>query len=1351
MDDIRTNKIIFTILPKTASLVVIPLIGILAQTNRVSAQIIPRSSTATTVDIVGEKFDINGGQVSTDNENLFHSFEQFDLGRGQTANFITDSNIQNVIGNINGGNASIIDGTLQISDSDANLYLMNAAGILFGPDARLNLSGDMTATTASGIVFTNGQVATAESTDYSGFVGEPIGLQFMAEQAGAVVNLGDLAVDTGQSISLIGGTVVNTGGLEAPSGAVTTGAVKGKRWVRFSQENQILSLEVPAAGPSLEITPASISEMLTGSGLSDVTALINDADGTVRLGSTGEVISEEGGRAIASGTLSTTGETGGNINVSGKQVSIETATLDASGTSSDGTIRIDAENIVIADSPISSSNDQTYLPSRYVEGLSSTANVDIAATDNFLIEDLSNDQLRFQQGRTVTLTADSDNDLNGEFIMTDLEDWLDVDRGNLSIFGAGITAGHLTTDTIGQVGEGAGNITAISSRGILIDGISSNTYFGENNAGNGGEIRLEAEAGDITVRNLIKTWSYAGNGNNAGMGGDVVLRASNNITVDTINSVSAAGKNSSGEGGDISLTALTGNVTVTGNIFAGSQAGKNNAGAGGSVVISAGNDIEVAGTIDTSSTANNSNTGDAGLVALTAGNDLLVHSINAVSTGKGDNGNIFLTGNDIDLLGGDRSVAGQSIWFSPASPNQDINIWISAGTDSALNVSEADLTAIREAADVTIGRTDGTGKVSLFSEGIEATNQLFPIHILGGEILAGYNTENYWTIDGPNKGTANDISFENIGTLEGGDREDTFEFAENGMLTGKVEGGAGTDTVDFTNSTASAIGTDLSGIENIVGRIEEEETTIVDNPDTTESNPAEENPVEENSAEGITESNPIIEGTTGSDPVEGTTEISSVSLSIQALKKTGQSLSTIAMSTEQSSGSSSNTASGLQLLSQNGATEIEAIADTFSKVEAGIGGNFRAYLGLSEENESVETVGSVQKTLRAVDETTGVKPALIYAYFVPDAEAESAVVVGSDYSPQANDQLEVMLVTQEGIPVRKRQWGVTREQVEAASQAMREHVTKQFSTPHQYLAPAQQLYDWLIQPIGKELEYRHIESLGFVMDDGLRTTPIAALHDGDRYLVEDYSVGLLPSFSLTKFENAGIENIDFATSRVLAMGASEFEAQPSLPAVDAELSLITQQLWQGETFLNEDFVLENLQNQIKKQDYGIVHLATHASFESGNMENSYIQMWDDRLSLSDVKELGLDSSKVGLIILSACNTALGDRASEYGFAGFAVTAGSQSALASLWPVSDEGTLGFMSQFYTALKQSSVRADALRQAQLNLIRGDVGIDDGLVYGPQSERIADLPELAESGRWDFSHPFYWSAFTMIGNPW
>ncbi|MEM9088040.1 MAG: CHAT domain-containing protein [Cyanobacteria bacterium P01_F01_bin.53] len=449
--------------------------------------------------------------------------------------------------------------------------------------------------------------------------------------------------------------------------------------------------------------------------------------------------------------------------------------------------------------------------------------------------------------------------------------------------------------------------------------------------------------------------------------------------------------------------------------------------------------------------------------------------------------------------------------------------------------------------------------------------------------------------------------------------------------------------------------------------------------------------------------------------------------------------------------------------------EQQELENVFEALETSHGEAFGSYLSPSSNQikTPVRTLHEVQEKLREIDQFTEAQPALVYVYFVSvsssvesfEASQSGSTTPNQDAinndsltrSNQPDDQLEVMLITADNEPQRFRRWGITRDQVEQTTQNLRAQVTRQFSTARQYLPPAQQLYDWIVSPIQDQLEAENINSLGFVMDSGLRTLPIATLHDGDQYLIEDYSLGLLPTASLTNFDNTHISRDTFETAQVLAMGASEFTDQPALPAVEVEVNVITDILLEGDAFLNEEFVRDNLQNQLQKKDYEILHLATHASFESGNLDESYIQLWDEKLSLNNIQELGLDQHMLDLIILSACNTALGDPASEYGFAGFAVNSGATTAVASVWPVSDEGTLGFMNEFYRELHGTALRSEALRKAQLTLMRGDVGIRNGTVYGPDSEIITHIPELLENGQWDFSHPFYWSAFTAIGNPW
>jgi CHAT domain-containing protein len=111
---------------------------------------------------------------------------------------------------------------------------------------------------------------------------------------------------------------------------------------------------------------------------------------------------------------------------------------------------------------------------------------------------------------------------------------------------------------------------------------------------------------------------------------------------------------------------------------------------------------------------------------------------------------------------------------------------------------------------------------------------------------------------------------------------------------------------------------------------------------------------------------------------------------------------------------------------------------------------------------------------------------------------------------------------------------------------------------------------------------------------------------------------------------------------------------------------------------------------------------------------------------------------------------VGDEQAELGFAGLAVQAGVKSALASLWYVSDEATLGLMTQFYDQLKRTPIKAEALRQAQLAMLKGQVSIESSHLRSSLGDMLLP-PALAGLADQKLAHPYYWAAFTMIGNPW
>jgi filamentous hemagglutinin family protein len=184
--------------------------------------------TGTTVTQDSNQFNINGGQLSGDGANLFHSFQDFGLDTNQVANFESNGNIQNILGRVVGGNASIINGLIQVTGGNSNLFLMNPAGIVFGANAQLNVPADFTATSATGIGFSNGNSFPAiGDASWADLVGSPSQFEFGLSQPGLVANFGNLDVTNGQNLSLFGGQVFNAGHLSAPAGNITIAAVAG--------------------------------------------------------------------------------------------------------------------------------------------------------------------------------------------------------------------------------------------------------------------------------------------------------------------------------------------------------------------------------------------------------------------------------------------------------------------------------------------------------------------------------------------------------------------------------------------------------------------------------------------------------------------------------------------------------------------------------------------------------------------------------------------------------------------------------------------------------------------------------------------------------------------------------------------------------------------------------------------------------------------------------------------------------------------------------------------------------------------------------------------------------------------
>jgi len=186
--------------------------------------------------------------------------------------------------------------------------------------------------------------------------------------------------------------------------------------------------------------------------------------------------------------------------------------------------------------------------------------------------------------------------------------------------------------------------------------------------------------------------------------------------------------------------------------------------------------------------------------------------------------------------------------------------------------------------------------------------------------------------------------------------------------------------------------------------------------------------------------------------------------------------------------------------------------------------------------------------------------------------------------------------------------------------------------------------------------------------------------------------------------------------------------------------------------LNDQFTLDNLKTQRQEASFDIVHLSTHASFPRDRNHHPYIQLWRQQVGLNELRQVQWYAPPtVELLTLSACETAVGNDQVEMGFAGLAVQAGVKSALASLWKVDDLGTLAVMTEFYQQLNSETVliKAEALRQAQLALLRSQVRIESNQLVGT-SRNISVTKSLVNTPESNLSHPYYWAGFTLIGSP-
>jgi CHAT domain-containing protein len=319
-----------------------------------------------------------------------------------------------------------------------------------------------------------------------------------------------------------------------------------------------------------------------------------------------------------------------------------------------------------------------------------------------------------------------------------------------------------------------------------------------------------------------------------------------------------------------------------------------------------------------------------------------------------------------------------------------------------------------------------------------------------------------------------------------------------------------------------------------------------------------------------------------------------------------------------------------------------------------------------------------------------------------------------------SDRLEVILSLPKQ-PLRHYSTPLGATQVESILQKMYSSLYLGYSSPER-LRFSQQIYDWVIKPAAADLNNSKITTLVFVPDGFLRNLPMAALYDGKQYLVEKYALALSSGLQLFP------QGLERQKPTALTVGLTEArQGFSALPGVLVELKQIAVEL-NSKILLDKQFTRQTFTQQMNATSFEIVHLATHGQFSS-NPEETFLLTWDDRINIQDFDQF-FQKRRVGilkpieLLVLSACQTASGDKRAALGLAGLALRSGASSTLASLWSVNDESTANLMSEFYrqlTGSNSSITKAEALRQAQLALLKNPL----------------------------FDHPYFWASFVLVGN--
>lgn len=260
--------------------------------------------------------------------------------------------------------------------------------------------------------------------------------------------------------------------------------------------------------------------------------------------------------------------------------------------------------------------------------------------------------------------------------------------------------------------------------------------------------------------------------------------------------------------------------------------------------------------------------------------------------------------------------------------------------------------------------------------------------------------------------------------------------------------------------------------------------------------------------------------------------------------------------------------------------------------------------------------------------------------------------------------------------------------------------------------PARRLYDVLVRPV---LAMAGDTQLLVIVPDGpLRSLPFAALVDeSGRHLIERAQIVVTPALGY-----AAPGDARRGAPAVLALALAREVELPAgvFPKLDGTIEEARAAAGPDGTMI-PDFRKVDLDRAMAGKPFDVLHLSTHASFE-GRAERAFIVANGEAIRLSELREMIADTQVRGqeldLLVLGACETAVGDDQASMGLAGAAVQAGAQSAIASLWQVNDLGTVKLMQALYDNLRQGRSKPAALQAAQVAMIRSGAELADPNIW-------------------------------------